>query len=51
MEKMFTVEIRADNNTWFTADEAATHMNAEKADELLKVLRDKGFTARARFAD
>jgi hypothetical protein len=51
MEKMFTVEIRADNKTWFTATEASTPMTAEEADELVKILRVKGFTARGRFAD
>jgi hypothetical protein len=44
----FIVEIRADNKTWFTADETPEPVEAEKADEVVSQLRKQGFTVRSR---
>jgi hypothetical protein len=45
----FIVEIRADDKTWFRADETAEPMTPEEADALIAKLRAQGFHARAKF--
>jgi len=48
---IYTVEVRAEDRSWFTAAEADGVRTPEDADALVAVLRGRGFEARARLLD